>query len=62
VALAYAGLKVFVASAPIGLPRLEEVQMDWRVMIFAGLAIAFSTTVCSLFPAWLWSAKTRVVL
>jgi predicted permease len=51
-ALAYAGLKVFVASAPIGLPRLEEVQMDWRVMIFAGLAIAFSTIVCSLFPAW----------
>src|ERR1022692_2960339 len=51
-ALAYAGLRVFVASAPTGLPRLEEVQMDWRVMIFAGLAIAFSTIACSLFPAW----------
>jgi predicted permease len=51
-ALAYAGLRVFVASAPIGLPRLEEVQMDWRVMVFAGLAIAFSTIACSVFPAW----------
>ena len=46
------GLRVFVASAPIGLPRLEEVQMDWRVIIFAGLASAFSTIACGLFPAW----------
>jgi putative ABC transport system permease protein len=51
-ALACAGLRVFVASAPVGLPRLEEVQMDWRVMVFAGLAIAFATIACSLFPAW----------
>src|SRR5260370_632386 len=51
-ALAYAGLRMFVASAPTGLPRLEEVEMDWRVMVFAGLAIAFSTMTCSLFPAW----------
>jgi len=51
-ALAFAGLRAFVASAPAGLPRLEEVQMDWRVMAFAGLATAFSTIVCSLFPAW----------
>jgi predicted permease len=26
--------------------------MDWRVMVFAGLAIAFSTIACSVFPAW----------
>ncbi len=26
--------------------------MDWRVMAFAGVAIAFSTIVCGLFPAW----------
>jgi predicted permease len=51
-ALAYAGLRVFVASAPIGLPRLEEVQMDWRVLAFAGLAMAFSAVACGLFPAW----------
>ncbi|HXB70315.1 MAG TPA: ABC transporter permease [Candidatus Acidoferrales bacterium] len=51
-ALAYAGLRVFVASAPIGLPRLEEVQMDWRVLAFAGLAIAFCAVACGLVPAW----------
>jgi predicted permease len=50
--LAYAGLRVFVASAPAGLARLEEVRMDWRVMAFAGLATAFSTIACGLFPAW----------
>jgi putative ABC transport system permease protein len=51
-AIAYAALEVFVASVPIGMPRLEEVQMDWRVVAFAGLAIAFSTIACGLFPAW----------
>jgi predicted permease len=49
---AYAGLKMFVAAAPVGLPRLEEVGMDWRVLIFAGLVVAVSTIVCGLFPAW----------
>jgi predicted permease len=50
--IAYFGLKVFVASAPIGLPRLEEVAIDWRVLSFAASAIAVSTVVCGLFPAW----------
>lgn len=47
-----AALKVFVATAPIGLPRLQEVQMDWRVWIFAGVAAAISTILCGLLPAW----------
>ena len=47
-----AALKAFVAAAPIGLPRLEEVRMDWRVWIFAGVAIAMSTILCGLFPGW----------
>lgn len=51
-ALAAAGLRIFVASAPVELPRLEEVRMDWRVMAFAGLAMAFSTIACGLVPAW----------
>src|SRR5260370_31138653 len=29
--LGYAGLKGFVGSGPIGLPRLQAVQVDWRV-------------------------------
>ena len=50
--LAYAGLRMFVLSAPISLPRMEEVQIDWRVLIFAGLVFLFSTFACGLFPAW----------
>ena len=50
--LGYAGLKAFVASAPVGLARLEEIHTDWRALMFAALALAFSTIACGLFPAW----------
>lgn len=51
-ALAQAGLNLFVSWAPIDLPRIEEVQIDWRVMGFSGIAMAFSTVFCGVFPAW----------
>ena len=50
--LARFALKLFVVSAPIGLPRLEEVAIDWRVLSFSAAAIALSTAICGLFPAW----------
>ncbi len=50
--IAYAGLKLFVAAAPLGLPRIEEVGIDWRVLSFAASSIALSTLICGLFPAW----------
>ena len=37
-ALAAMGLKWLAASAPISLPRIEEVQIDWRVFSFAVVA------------------------
>ena len=51
-AFAALGLKLFVAAAPVGIPRLEEVAIDWRVLSFAALAIGLSTVICGLFPAW----------
>lgn len=45
------GLELFTTNAPSSLPRLEEIQMDWRVFSFAGLAAAFCTAACGLFPA-----------
>lgn len=51
VALAHVGLRLFVASAPVSLPRLEEVQLDWRVLLFSGAAIAFCAVLCGLLPA-----------
>src|SRR5260370_42296931 len=48
--LACAGLQLFRATAPIEIPRLEEVQMDWRVLAFAAAATTFSVVTRGLFP------------
>ena len=50
--LADVGLKLFVAAAPVSIPRLDEVHMDWRVMAFAAASMTLSTIVCGIFPAW----------
>ena len=50
--LSFAGLRAFIAAAPIDLPRLDEVQMDWRVLLFALAATTFSALACGLAPAW----------
>jgi predicted permease len=52
VALAYGGLKLFVAAAPVELPRIGEVHMDARVLPFAFAAALLSALICGLFPAW----------
>jgi putative ABC transport system permease protein len=50
--LAQAGLKGFVAAAPVDLPRLQDVHMDWRVLAFTGVAVMLCSMICGLFPAW----------
>jgi predicted permease len=52
IALAYAAIKWFTTSAPIALPRLSEITLDWRALAFSAGAVAFSTIVCGFFPAW----------
>ena len=42
VALAYAGVRALLAAAPVDLPRLDEVTLDARVLLFA-LAISVAT-------------------
>jgi len=49
---AYAGLKLFVAAAPVDLPRLDEVGLNWRALAFSAFIIALSTLVCGIVPAW----------
>ena len=34
IAMAMAGLRPFLAVWPGGLPRIDEIQLDWRVMLF----------------------------
>lgn len=52
VLLAKEGVHPFLAYWPGDLPRAEEVQLDWRVLLFA-IALALLTSVLSgLAPAW----------
>jgi len=51
VAFAAAGLRPFVALWPEGLPRAGEVQIDWRVMVFATAASLLCGLIFGLAPA-----------
>ncbi len=49
-ALAYAGTRLLAALGPADLPRLEDVAIDWRVLLFtAGVALA-TAFMFGLFP------------
>jgi putative ABC transport system permease protein len=51
VALAYGGLRALLAAAPIDLPRLNEVHVDLRVLLFAlGVSLA-AGAVLGILPA-----------
>lgn len=48
---AMAGVRIFVAAAPAGLPRLNEVAVSWPVLLFAaGLSVA-TALVFGILPA-----------
>ena len=50
--IAWVLLRVFVAIAPAGLPRLDEASIDSRVLWFAILAALVSGLVFGIAPAW----------
>ena len=50
--LAAAGLGVLVRSAPPDIPRLDEVGLDWRVLLFALAVTAATGLLFGLAPAW----------
>ena len=52
VALAYAGLRLILARAPVDLPRLDEVHLDARVLLFASAISMLAGLLCGLLPAW----------
>ena len=55
VALAYGTLRVLVALAPAGLPRLDEIAVDGTVVLFSlGLSLA-ATLLCGSIPVWKYS-------
>jgi predicted permease len=49
--LAWWGLNALLAAAPVDLPRLNEVRLDWRVLLFALSISALAGVVFGLLPA-----------
>ena len=58
VALARLGVEVLVRVAPAGIPRLEEVALDSRVVFFAVLASVAAGLVAGIAPAFQGSTAT----
>jgi putative ABC transport system permease protein len=58
--LAYAGIRVLVALGPESLPRLDEITIDIRVLLFTIGVSAFSALLFGLLPS-LKYARPRIV-
>ncbi|HKW34524.1 MAG TPA: ABC transporter permease [Candidatus Acidoferrum sp.] len=52
VMLASVGLHPFLDFWPGNLPRAEEVQLDWRVLVFTFAVAVLTSLLCGLAPAW----------
>jgi len=52
VGIAYVGLRVILARAPLDLPRLDEIHLDLRVLLFAIAISSIAGLLCGLLPAW----------
>lgn len=50
--VATGALALFVQTAPIDLPRIEDVSLDGRVLVFAMASAALTGLVVSALPAW----------
>jgi len=50
--LAYAAVRALVASAPVDLPRLDEVHLDFRALLFAFAVSVVAGLLFGLIPAW----------
>jgi predicted permease len=55
VALAWWALPVILARAPVDLPRLDEVRLDTRVLLFTAFVSGLAGLASGLLPAWRFS-------
>ena len=55
--VAWAALVVFVRTAPLELPRVDEVTVDRRVVAFAATVSMLSALVVAAMPAWRTAAR-----
>ena len=49
--LAYAGVRVLVTTAPVDIPRLDEVRVSLTALLFAFCVSAGCGILCGLWPA-----------
>ena len=52
VLVAYAALRLILVQAPVDLPRLDEVRLDARVLLFTAAISTLAGLGCGLLPAW----------
>src|SRR5439155_15069627 len=52
IAGAAAGVRLLAASATPGIPRLDEIALDSRVLAFTGLVSLLASLVFGTIPAW----------
>jgi putative ABC transport system permease protein len=52
IALAWAGVRVFLRLAPANLPRVESTSIDWRVLAFAAVSGLAAAALFGIPPAW----------
>jgi len=60
VVLAYVGMRVILARAPVDLPRLDEIHLDFRVLLFAIVISSLAGLLCGLLPAWRFARSEPV--
>jgi predicted permease len=51
VLFAFAGIRVFMAIAPANLPRVEEVHINWPILVFAAALTVLTALAVGSFPA-----------
>jgi predicted permease len=52
VAVAWWGQRALLASAPVDIPRAQEISFDFRVLLFTLAASIAATLISGLLPAW----------
>jgi predicted permease len=60
VAFAYLGLNLLVSSAPMNVPRINEVRLDTTVLAFAVLISTVSGLVFGILPGW-WLSQAQPI-
>jgi predicted permease len=45
-------LAAIILKAPLGLPGLQDVRLDWEAFAFAALVTLISGAICGILPAW----------